>query len=38
LPIELPRTFELMINKKTADSIGVTIPNSILLRADKLIE
>ena len=38
LPVELPRIFELMINMKTAKTLGIKIPNSILLRADELID
>jgi putative ABC transport system substrate-binding protein len=38
IPLELPARFELSVNRKTAASLGLTVPHSLLVRADRVVE
>jgi putative tryptophan/tyrosine transport system substrate-binding protein len=38
LPIEQPTKFELVVNLKTAKTLGLTLPEAVLLRADRVVD
>ena len=38
LPVQLPTKYTMVVNLKTAKALGLTVPQSILLRADQVIE